>query len=108
MTLTLSPTVILQVRVGLLPATESAGALDTSDEEKAESKGRSTSPIASKARLDAKAPVGSGKATTASTQRAASLCRKWWLGPAAAALMQGDSWSRSHVAAYLLPEVGDN
>lgn len=27
------------------------------------------------------------------------------MGPAAAALMQEDLWSRSHVAAYLLPEV---
>ena len=34
-----------------------------------------------------------------------ALCRSSWVGPAAAALMQEDLWSRSHVASYLLPEV---
>lgn len=89
----------------LSQATESAGAMDASGGDKAGDKGRRTPHVASKARVDAKVTVGGGKASAATTQRAASLCRKWWLGPAAAALMQEDSWSRSHVAAYLLPEV---
>lgn len=33
------------------------------------------------------------------------LGRKWWVGPAAAALTQDDLWSRGRVASYLLPEV---
>lgn len=36
---------------------------------------------------------------------AASVCREYWVGPAAAALMQEDLWSRGRVASYLLPEV---
>lgn len=38
-------------------------------------------------------------------QSAVSQCRVYWVGPAAAALVQTDVWSRGHVAAYLLPEV---
>ncbi|CAM9221310.1 unnamed protein product [Ectocarpus fasciculatus] len=41
----------------------------------------------------------------ASRRSAIAACRGYWVGPAAAALMQEDLWSRGHVAAYLLPEV---
>ncbi|CAM9203468.1 unnamed protein product, partial [Ectocarpus sp. 8 AP-2014] len=41
----------------------------------------------------------------ASRRSAIAACRSYWVGPAAAALMQEDLWSRGHVAAYLLPEV---
>eukprot|EP00752_Nemacystus_decipiens_P004263 g3894.t1 len=41
----------------------------------------------------------------ASGRNGLAFCRLSWVGPAAAALMQEGLWSRSHVAAYLLPEV---
>ncbi|CAM9102187.1 unnamed protein product, partial [Hapterophycus canaliculatus] len=45
----------------------------------------------------AKASSCSGSALT--------MCRSCWVKPAATALMQEELWSRSRVAAYLLPEV---
>lgn len=48
---------------------------------------------------------GAALAARASGGSGLALCRVSWVGPAAFALMQEDLWSRSHVAAYLLPEV---
>eukprot|EP00903_Cladosiphon_okamuranus_P018216 g16755.t1 len=48
---------------------------------------------------------GATLSTSGSGGSGLALCRLSWVAAAAAALMQEDFWSRSHVAAYLLPEV---
>ncbi|CAN0161291.1 unnamed protein product [Ectocarpus sp. 6 AP-2014] len=67
-----------------------------------------TSPLAERSGTATLAPAASPVAklgAAASRRSAIAACRSYWVGPAAAALMQEDLWSRGHVAAYLLPEV---
>ncbi|CAN0488263.1 unnamed protein product, partial [Ectocarpus sp. 12 AP-2014] len=70
--------------------------------------GAAASPLAERSGTASLAPAASPVAklgAAASRRSAIAACRGYWVGPAAAALMQEDLWSRGHVAAYLLPEV---
>ncbi|CAB1101686.1 unnamed protein product [Ectocarpus sp. CCAP 1310/34] len=70
--------------------------------------GAAASPLAERSGTATLAQAASPVAklgAAASRRSAIAACRGYWVGPAAAALMQEDLWSRSHVAAYLLPEV---
>ncbi|CBJ32757.1 conserved unknown protein [Ectocarpus siliculosus] len=67
-----------------------------------------TSPLAERSGTATLVPAASPVAklgAAASRRSSIAACRSYWVGPAAAALMQEDLWSRGHVAAYLLPEV---